>query len=62
MELEGEFLKNTSVLVALFTDPRPIKEINDLRMKNLSESFNWFKAWENQHLVNQDKQRDTKLY
>ncbi|CAG2213956.1 unnamed protein product [Mytilus edulis] len=49
-----EFLKYTSVLVALVTDSRPIKDSNDMRLKQLSENYNWFKAWENQHVCNQD--------
>lgn len=39
-------LKYTSFSVALFTDSRPIKDSNDVRLKSLSEFYNWLKAWE----------------
>lgn len=44
-----EFLKYTSILVSLFTDSRPIKDISDTRLKNFSEVYSFFKGWETEH-------------
>lgn len=49
-----EFLKYTSVLVELFSDSRPIKDTSDVRLTNLSESYNWLKAWEKEHTCDQN--------
>lgn len=27
-------------------DPRPVKDMSDVRLNELKESYNWFKAWE----------------
>lgn len=49
-----QFLTHTSILVALFTDSRPIKDTNDDRLKSFSVAYNWFKAWEKEHACDQD--------
>lgn len=41
-----EFLKASSILVSFFGDPRPVKDMSDVRLNELKESYNWFKAWE----------------
>lgn len=57
MESVLQFLQYTSILVSLFTDSRPIKEMSDSRLKLLSECFNWFKAWEKQQISDDDKNK-----
>lgn len=49
-----QFLTHTSILVALFTDSRPIKDTNDDRLKSFSVAYNWFNAWEKEHACDQD--------
>ena len=56
-----EFLKYTSVIVALFTDSRPIKATSDIRLKEFSECYNWFKAWEKQGADNDIHKRHKSL-
>ena len=47
-KLEGSIslLRNTSVLVSVFRDQRPITEITDQRLENLVTVLQWFKTWE----------------
>lgn len=40
-----EFLENTSKLINIFRDPRPVVEVNDMRLKILQEVLNWFTGW-----------------
>lgn len=39
-----EFLKAYSILVSFFVDPRPVKDMSDVRLNELKESYHWFKA------------------
>lgn len=56
-----EFLKYTSALVSFFTDSRPIKDMCDPRLKLLSEIYNFFKAWESEHLQGDEKKTQQKF-
>ncbi|KAJ8311572.1 hypothetical protein KUTeg_010927 [Tegillarca granosa] len=42
-------------MVSFFTDSRPIKDIKDDRLTSLTEVYNYFKAWESEHLQDKDK-------
>lgn len=46
-DLDGavEFLQQTSVLVSMFRDPRPITDMGDQRLSNLKGAYMWFKDW-----------------
>lgn len=52
-----QFLKYTSSIVSLFNDSRPIKDINDTRLKSFTEVYNYFKAWESEHLQDDEKNK-----
>ena len=41
-----QFLENTSVLVDIFTDRRPICETTDRRLQQLGNVLNFFNTWE----------------
>lgn len=47
-------LKNTSVLVSVFRDPRPITKITDKRLSDLLEVLKWFQSWETSVLNNKE--------
>ena len=39
-------LEQTKFLVSFFTDDRPIKDMGDERLRQLTQAYNWFKSWE----------------
>lgn len=41
-----EFLENTSKIVSIFRDMRPITVLNDSRLQTIQEVSKWFLAWE----------------
>lgn len=41
-----EFCKVFSILVLFFGDLRFVKDMSDVRLNELKESYNWFKVWE----------------
>ena len=43
-----ELLEHTSILVAVFRDMRPIKEISDDRLKQITSVLDWFMEWESE--------------
>ena len=47
-ELGGtiDFIKNTSILMNVFSDSRPITTITDAKLDELSAVHTWFKTWE----------------
>ena len=47
-ELEAAIvlLEKTSFLADFFQDNRPIKDLTDARLKQFSDVYDWFKAWE----------------
>ena len=63
-ELEAAIvlLEKTSFLADFFQDNRPIKDLTDARLKQFSDVYDWFKAWEK---VSPEKNRqisDLKVY
>ncbi|CAG2207258.1 unnamed protein product [Mytilus edulis] len=55
-EMKGvlQFLQHTSFLVSFFKDFRPVKDINDERLRLFSEAYNWFKSWEKSNVGSTD--------
>jgi hypothetical protein len=43
-----ELLENTSILVNIFLDKRPITNLQDNRLKKLEDVLSYFKNWENE--------------
>lgn len=43
-----EFLGHTKVILSIFLDMRPIKELGDKRICQLREASKWFQEWENE--------------
>ena len=41
-------LEKTSILVQVFRDPRPINDLNDLRLSQLRDVETWLNNWEEQ--------------
>lgn len=55
-ELRGtiEFLQQTSVLVKIFRDGRPIKDYGDDRLQQNRDVLSWFKRWEHENKSNNE--------
>lgn len=49
MERVIQFFQYISAILSLFTDSRPINDMFDTRLKDLSKANNWFKSWENEN-------------
>lgn len=43
-----DFLRQTSTMIAVFRDRRPIKDKDDSRLHDLSKVLVWFKSWESE--------------
>ena len=43
-----ELLENTSILVNIYLDKRPITNLHDNRLKKLEDILSYFKNWENE--------------
>lgn len=49
-----ELLQNTSVLIKIFRDHRPILNASDERLENLQSVLHWFQSWEDNIMQNID--------
>ena len=56
-----EFLENTSVLVKVFRDLRPIHTYQDTRLTELRNVLNWFRKWQNDVNDNETEHKEKKL-
>ncbi|KAL4229198.1 hypothetical protein ACF0H5_012237 [Mactra antiquata] len=54
-----ELLENTSQLISIFRDMRPVKELSDSRLTTLQEIRDWFLCWEK--YANENEQISKKI-